>query len=146
VQDIKGWVRSVFQPPFALQAVDPRELKDLQRRYMTRIETYINQDRQIYADAIFQANWLKTEADASLYASKFGEYEAIHVDLNYAAKDLEVTPGQFVNGLRNSLVTTGSLDPLLVNFLGPNLPLTIRQWEEVRGLAKVIMLGIAPQN
>lgn len=162
IHDLAGFNRTTFQAPFGLQFTDPVEYKRLTRLYMTELESSINLSRSIYANAVMRSTRLMTlnaqgkpletikgltpTQESALQGDKWQRYENAVVDRKWAAKDLGVTEGQLVAGITNNLRTVGNQDPLLTNFIAGDLPLTIRQWEELHPLAKVVMLGIAPVN
>ncbi len=140
---------------------DPIRQKEFIRLYQSDLEAKINLSRQIYANAVMQATTmtgvdaegrtvvvvkgLTTEAESNLIGDRWRKYENARVDLNYAAADLMMTPGQAVTALKNIKTLTGQISVDLDNFISGNLPLTIRQWEELYGQAKFVSTGVAPQ-
>lgn len=161
IHDLVGFFRTNTQPPNAALFDNPKDQKEFIRLYQSDLEEQINLSRTIYANAILRATTLSgtdaqgkqvtvikgltTEQESSLVGKKWRKYENAKVDLNYAAADLMMTPGQALNAIKNIKTLTGKVDIVLDNFVSGNLPLTIRQWEEYHPLAKAVSLGVAPQ-
>lgn len=161
IRDMTGFVRTNTQPPNAIQFVKPEEQKAFTHLYFSDIEDAVTVSRTIHAKAILKATTmtgvdpqgkqvevvkgLTMAQESALIGKKWRKYAHAEVDLNYAARDLGLTPGQTVTALKNIKVTTGQLDFELDNLISGNLPLTIRQWERLYPLAKTVSMGVAPQ-
>lgn len=144
IQPIDQWARNLIRPPLALQSPDRKIFLDLRAQYIRRLEPYIALDRLSYEHAVLEATGWTAKQFAAEYAWFWEYYEDAEVTLEWAARDLRMSPVELQLRLSSYLKETGSTDTVLSNFLHDDdnrRPINIRQWEEAFPIAVQIVKG-----
>jgi hypothetical protein len=146
LQDVPGFYRSVFSKVKYYNA-DPDKHQEVTRAYFSDLEPIINQTRQTYASAIMKVTTIdadearilgleatpgmKPEDDSANMSDTFWGYEKAQVTRVYAATAFGCNEATLVNAIQQRYKAEKIVNPMLLNWLGPDLPITIRQFESL---------------
>ncbi len=152
VQPLDGFIRNLAHNPLLIGSPDYQKHLELRREYLKSLTVSLETARLLYEDAIKEATggW-----DSATYAQKYGSfwsaYEDAHIDLAWAARDLNLK-ADVLKGIIERRIAAGYIDPskggpdyVLANFVAktPKI-INIRTWEEVFQLAHIIIRGERP--
>ncbi len=150
LQPITAWHRNLMTPPLNSQFADKDAEKAyrasllFREQYGRNLESHLEKDRRVYADAIKEATGWSAEVFGQKYAWMWERYEDAAVGAAHAARDLGVSVARLRAAIDREIRTTGRTSPTLSMFLleGERAQAVgIRQWEQAYPRAQLTIRG-----
>ncbi len=128
IRPINDVIRKIYKPPFNLVSLDYERQKDLHTKFLSDINSSIEEDQKHYTKALTKTNNLNSLDNSKLFARIYSRYSEVR-NIEQAAKELETSSEILINKLKQG-ATKQTLDPILILLLQGE-SVRIEQWEEI---------------